>query len=94
MQWNTKLLTFFRKTSDAFAGTKSYDKAMGPQKHKHSPEIKTNCYFWTSSNRPSFVFSTNNLILDIFKWIGWFCWWIFHCTIFSYDWHVNKELLL
>ena len=60
-----KTVNFFPEIADAFTGAKSYDKSDCPQKQEHSPEIKTNCYFWTSSNHSSYVFLTNNLILDI-----------------------------
>ena len=65
---NTKWLTFYPEIANAFIGLMT--KVAGLQKHEHSLEIKTNCYFWTPSNRPSDVFSTNNLILDIFKRTG------------------------
>ena len=62
MQRNTKLLTFFPKIADAFIGARSYDNLTGPKKHEHSPEIKTNCYFWASINWSSYVFSSNSFI--------------------------------
>ena len=66
------MLTFFPKLLMLLLVRNLMTKETGPQKHKRSPKIKTNSYFWTSSNHPSYVFSTNNLILDIFKWISWF----------------------
>ena len=64
-------------------------KATGLQKHKQSGN-KNKLLFWTSSNLPSDVFLTNNLILDFFKENCLVCWRTFYGTIFSYDWRVNK----
>ena len=51
-----KIVNFFPKIADAYTGAKILmTKATGPQKHEHSPEIKTNCYIWTSSNCPSYT---------------------------------------
>ena len=66
-------------------------KATRPQ---NSLEIKTNCYFWTSSNQPSSVFLTNSLILDILKWIGWFADGFSIVLFLAMIDDVNNELLL
>ena len=71
MQQNTKLFIFSPNIADALLAWNLMTKGTGLQKHEHSSEIKTNCYFWTPRNCTCYVFSTNN-IMDIFKWIGWF----------------------
>ena len=72
MHQNTIFSNFSPNIADALQARNLMTKGTGLQKHGHSSEIKTNCYFWTSRNCTCYIFSTNNLILDIFKWIGWF----------------------
>ena len=72
MQRDKKLFNFFRNIADALQARNLMTKGTSLQKHEHSSEIKSNCYFWTSRNCTCYVFSTSNLILDSLEGIGWF----------------------
>ena len=58
-----KIVNFFPEIVGALWLQNLITKAIGLQKHKQRPEIKTNCYFWIL---PTDVFSTKNSVMGIF----------------------------
>ena len=62
--WLRNVVSFVltrKKLKEAGRRINRYDISLWPVEL-----IKTNCYFWTSCNKPSYVLLTKNLILEIF----------------------------